>query len=57
LKDHGHKSFKWEVLETISYSNINDLYRLEDEYINKFNSIEHGFNARFNIKQHNTEIT
>lgn len=25
LQDHGHKVFKWEALETIMYSDINDL--------------------------------
>ena len=56
LKDHGNKAFKWEVLETISYSDVNDLYRLEDSYIDMFNSIKCGFNTRYNIKQHTTEV-
>ena len=43
--------FKFEVLETIKYSNINDLYRLEDDYINRFSSIQHGYNSKYNIKQ------
>ncbi len=50
LKEHGHTNFKWEVLETISYSNINDLYRLEDKYIDEYNSIQYGYNMRYNIK-------
>ena len=56
LHDHGHKAFKWEVLETISYSDVNDLYRLEDSYIDKYNSIQCGYNTRYNIKQHTTEV-
>ena len=56
VKDHGHKAFEWKVLETISYSDINDVYRLEDSYINKYNSIQCGYNLRYNIKQHTTEI-
>ena len=56
LQDHGHKAFKWEVLETIAYSDINDLYRLEDKYIDDYNSIQYGYNSRYNIKQHTTEI-
>lgn len=56
LKHYGHKAFKWEVLETINFCDINDLYRLEDSYIDKYNSIECGFNTRYNIKQNDTEI-
>jgi len=56
LQDHGHKAFKWEVLETIAYSDINDLYRLEDKYIDGYNSIQCGYNTRYNIKQHTTEV-
>jgi len=56
LQDHGHKAFKWEVLETISYSDVNDLYRLEDSYIDEYNSIQCGYNTRYNIKQHTTEV-
>jgi len=56
LKQHGHKAFKWEVLATITFSNKEDLYKLEDEYIDKYNSIECGFNTRYNKKQNETEI-
>jgi hypothetical protein len=56
LQDHGHKAFKWELLETIMYSDINDLYRLEDEYIDEYNSIQYGYHTRYNIKQHTTEV-
>jgi hypothetical protein len=56
LKHFGCDAFKWEVLETISYCDNNELYRLEDSYIDKYNSIECGFNMRYNIKQNQTEI-
>ena len=56
LQNHGHKAFKWEVLETIAYSDIHDLYRLEDKYIDEYNNIQCGYNTRNNIKQHTTEV-
>jgi len=42
LQDYGHKAFKWEQLETIANSDLNDLYRLEDEYIDEYNSTQYG---------------
>jgi len=56
LKHFGYKAFNWEVLETINYCDKNELYRLEDEYISEYNSIECGFNMRYNIKQNESEI-
>ena len=41
--------FNYKVLETIKYSNIRELWRLEDEYIIKHNSIDNGFNSRKNL--------
>ena len=48
IKVHGFDNFKYKVLQTIKYSSIRELWELEDTYINKFNSIENGFNCRFN---------
>ena len=48
FKKHGFDNFKYKVLQTIKYSSIRELWELEDTYINKFNSIENGFNCRFN---------
>ena len=56
LQDHGHKAFKWVVIETTMYSDINDLYRLDDKYIDENNSMQCGYNTRYNIKQHTTEV-
>ena len=56
LKHFGYKAFTWEVLGTIHYSDKNELYRLEDKYINEYNNIECGLNMRSNIKQNETEI-
>ena len=56
LIDHGYKAFKWEVLETIEHADINDLFRLEEEYIDKYNSIECGFNSRYNIQSNTLEV-
>ena len=49
IKEYGFDNFNYKVLETIRYSNIRELWRLEDEYIIKYNCIENGFNVRKNI--------
>ena len=48
IKLHGFDSFKYKVVETIKYSNIRELWELEDTYINKYNSIDNGYNSRLN---------
>ena len=48
IKEYGFNNFKYKVEETIKYSNIRELWRLEDDYITKYNSIENGFNIRMN---------
>ena len=48
IKIFGFDKFNYKVEETIKYSNIRELWRLEDEYIIKYNSIENGFNIRMN---------
>ena len=49
IKEYGFNNFNYKVLETIKYSNIRELWRLEDEYITKYNSIDNGFNHRKNL--------
>ena len=46
--EHGYINFTFSVLETIRYNNIKELWALEDEYIDKYNSIENGYNMRRN---------
>ena len=41
-------NFKYMVLQTIQYSNICELWELEDTYIKTYNSIDNGYNYRFN---------
>ena len=48
IRIHGFDSFKYRVVETIKYSNIRELWQLEDEYIAKYNSIDNGYNIRYN---------
>ena len=45
---YGFDNFNYKVLQTIKYSNIRELWELEDYYITKYNSIDNGFNFRFN---------
>ena len=35
----------------IKYNNIKELWRLEDKYINKYNSINDGYNIRYNVEK------
>lgn len=56
LQDHGHRACKWKVLETTMYSGINELYRVEDKYIDEYNSNQCGYNTSYNIKQHTIEV-
>ena len=48
VKVYEFDNFKYKVLQTIKYSSIRELWELEDTYINKFSSMENGFNCRFN---------
>ena len=38
------------VIETIKYANRDDRYKIEDEYIIKYDSINNGDNSRLNLK-------
>ena len=44
----GFDNFKCKVLDKIDYSNISELWVLEDKYIDKYDSINNGFNIRYN---------
>ena len=48
IKEYGFDKFNYKVEETITYSNIRELWGLEDTYITKHNSIENGYNYRYN---------
>ena len=50
LKQYGVNDFDWTVFETIKYANRDDLYRLEDDYRIKYDSINNGYNRRLNLK-------
>ena len=50
IKLYGFDNFKYKVLQTIKYSNISELLELEDTYIKRYNSIDNGYNIRFNKK-------
>ena len=50
VKLYGFDNFNYEVLETIKYSNINELWELEHNYITKYNSIDNGYSIRYNRK-------
>ena len=51
LKQYGVNEFEWFVFETIKYANRDDLYRLEHEYVRKYDSSNNGYNTRFDFKQ------
>ena len=46
--EHGFDNCSYKVIETLTYSNIKDLWTLEDIYIVKYNSITNGLNYRMN---------
>ena len=50
LKQYGYDNFKFEILETIQFSEKQELYDIEDLYIIKYDSIKHGYNTRRNCK-------
>ena len=50
IKLYGFRHFKYNILESIYYSNIHELWELEDKYIQQFNSIDNRFNHRRNTQ-------
>jgi group I intron endonuclease len=45
---YGFENFKYKVVKTIQFSDIHELWELEDFYIIKHNSIDNGMNVRHN---------
>ena len=50
LKQYGYDNFKFEILETVNFSEKQELYDIEDMYIINYDSIRNGFNTRRNCK-------
>ena len=50
LEQYGYDNFKFEFLETIQFSEKQELYDIEDLYIIKYDSITNGYNTRRNCK-------
>ena len=50
IKQFGYKNFKFEILETVKFSEKEELYDIEDLYISKYDSIKNGYNTRRNYK-------
>lgn len=50
IKNFGYDAFKFDILETIKYSEIQEVHEIENNYIIKYDSIKNGFNYRKNIK-------
>ena len=48
MQEIGYDNFQFEVLDKIKFSDWNELYDVEDEYIIKFDSINNGYNTRRN---------
>ena len=48
IQEYGYKQFKFEILETVQFSERTELYELENQYIIKYDSISNGFNTRRN---------
>ena len=51
IQQRGYSSFAFEILEKVRFSERQELYDLEDEYITKYDSINNGFNSRRNERQ------
>jgi predicted GIY-YIG superfamily endonuclease len=51
IKKHGFDKFEYQVLETLRYNNIKELWKLEDSYIEKYDSINNGYNIRYNTEK------
>ena len=51
IQQHGYNSFTFEILDKVRFSERQELYDLEDEYITKYDSINNGFNSRRNERQ------
>ena len=52
----GIQNFRYKVLKTLRFNNIRDLRRLADQLITKYNSINNGYNMRYNEPLENEYI-
>ena len=50
MKQYGYDNSKFEVLETVKFSEKQELYDIEDLHIIKYGSIKNGNNTRRNCK-------
>ena len=51
IKQYGYDNFKFEILETVKFSEMQELFDIEDMYIIKYDSIKNGFNTRRNYNE------
>ena len=50
MKQYGYDNFQFETLETVQFSERQEVYDIEDTYIDKFDSIYKGYNTRINYE-------
>ena len=43
VKEYKYDNLKFEILETVKFSEMQELYDIEDMYIIKYDSIKNGF--------------
>jgi hypothetical protein len=53
IQRYGYKQFKFEILDTLQFSDTSELHDLENQYIIKYDSINNGYNWRRNEKADN----
>ena len=46
----GYDKFQFEILDKLKFSDWNEMYDIEDEYIRKYGRISDGYNTRRNEK-------
>ena len=50
LTTYGYDNFQFEILETVQFSERQELYDIEDAYMIKLDSINKGYNTRINYE-------
>jgi len=53
IQRYGYKQCKFEILETLQFSDRSELHDLENQYIIKYDSVNYGYNWRRNEKADN----
>ena len=53
IQRYGYKQFKFEILDTLQFSETSELHDLENQYIIKYDRINNGYNLRRNEKADN----